>query len=177
MMIKAPTRFRRFCARLSRTSPRVYCGEPPAGVTRVRADAGQVNRGGRVVGRAGGLARPGSPAMSHPVHALTLTFWAAPRPRLLGHRVLGNARGAGPVARGRPIIAAPATSTILAFSRRVFSPFGLKAPRAGQPIFLSGRRRHGAKASRGFWTTQPSGCPSKDSQRARCRTLCLFGNP
>ena len=33
---------------------------------------------------------------------------------------------------------------ILAFSRRVFSPFGLKAPRAGQPIFLSGCRRHGA---------------------------------
>ena len=64
-------------------------------------------------------------------------FWAAPRPRLLGHRVLGNARWVvGPVARGRPIIAAPATSTILAFSRRVFSPFGLRAPRAGQPIFL-----------------------------------------
>ena len=78
MMIKAPTRFRRFCARLSRTSPRVYCGEPPAGVTRVRADAGQVNRGGRVVGRAGGPARPGSPAMSHPVHALTLTFLGCP---------------------------------------------------------------------------------------------------
>ena len=77
-MIKAPTRFRRFCVRWPRTSPRVYCGEPPAGVTRVRADAGQVNRGGRVVGRAGGPARPGSPAMSHPVHALTLTFLGCP---------------------------------------------------------------------------------------------------
>ena len=77
-MIKAPTRFRRFCARLLRTSPWVYCGEPPAGVTRVRADAGQVNRGGRVVGRAGGPALPGSPAMSHPVRALTLTFLGCP---------------------------------------------------------------------------------------------------
>ena len=77
-MIKAPTRFRRFCARLSRTSPRVYCGEPPAGVTRVRADAGQVNRGGRVVGRAGGPARPGSPTMTHPVHALSLTILGCP---------------------------------------------------------------------------------------------------
>ena len=77
-MIKAPTRFRRFCARSSRTGPRVYCGEPPAGVTRVRADAGQANRGGRVVGRAGGPARPGPPAMPHPVRALTLTFLGCP---------------------------------------------------------------------------------------------------
>ena len=78
MMIKAPTRFRRFCARSLRTGPRVYCGEPPAGVTRVRADAGQVNRGGRVVGRAGGPARPGSPAMTRPVHALLLIFLGCP---------------------------------------------------------------------------------------------------
>ena len=51
------------------------------GSTRVRADAGQVNRGGRVVGRAGGPARPGSPAMSHLVHVLLLTFFGLPRGR------------------------------------------------------------------------------------------------
>ena len=56
-MIKAPTRFRRFCARSPRAGPRVYCDEPPVGVTRVRADAGQANRGGRVASRAGGPAR------------------------------------------------------------------------------------------------------------------------
>ena len=49
-----------------------------------------------------------------------------------------NARGAGLASRKT------LANTILAFSRRVFLPFGLKAPRAGQPIFLSGRRRHGA---------------------------------
>ena len=97
---------------------------------------------GRSRGRAGAAGLAGD--VSSCSRSVAYFFWAAPRPRPLGHRVLGDARGVGPVARGRQIIAASATSTILAFSRRVFPPFGLKAPRAGQPIFLSGCRRHGA---------------------------------
>ena len=143
-MIKAPTRFRRFCARLSRTSPRVYCGEPPAGVTRVRADAGQVNRGGRVVGRAGGPARPGSPAMSHPVRALTLTFLGCPAaapPRASSSRQ--RSRGRSRRSRSSNHRGAGDFHHPGLLASRLFALW-VEGPTRRSTDLLSGRRRHGA---------------------------------